>query len=296
MPEALPFREYIAPDPILAQKWNSLLGLDEVKQRILFSFKTAMNPNILYDWFVQVYQKDAPKNLFASLDAKGKVLISGPSGTGKSEFVFGLANALSETFQKPTHFLVADLVRSKFEGESARYIWQTFQYARQKAVETKEIFLVFYDEGDSVAGDRTNEQMHDTVKQAVNRFLQELEMTDPKQGVFVAVCSNLRQIIDAACDRRFDIHENFELPDESLRYEFLSRFLQDFNISDKFTRKLAKQTHGNNYGQLKHLVLNSVRGAARENRKLTEKDLTETLRKMMELREKSGKGASRRKV
>jgi hypothetical protein len=134
-----------------------------------------------------------------------KVLFTGPSGTGKTLAAEVIAGELRMALLK------IDLSRvvSKWVGETERNLEQAFSEAEDSNA------LLFFDEADSLFGKR-GEVRHGVDRYAnleVSYLLQRLET----YFGLVILASNLRENIDAAFTRRFQIVLNFPRPEPAER-------------------------------------------------------------------------------
>jgi hypothetical protein len=134
-----------------------------------------------------------------------KVLFTGPSGTGKTLAAEVIAGELRMTLLK------IDLSRvvSKWVGETERNLEQAFSEAEDSNA------LLFFDEADSLFGKRGD------VRHGVDRYAN-LEVSYLLQRLetyfgLVILASNLRENIDAAFTRRFQIVLNFQRPEPAER-------------------------------------------------------------------------------
>lgn len=140
-----------------------------------------------------------------------KVLFTGASGTGKTLAAEVIAGELRMALLK------VDLSRvvSKWVGETERNLEQTFAEAEDSNA------LLFFDEADSLFGKR-GEVRHGVDRYAnleVSYLLQRLET----YFGLVILASNLRENIDAAFTRRFQVVINFPRPEPAERRRLWER-------------------------------------------------------------------------
>jgi hypothetical protein len=144
-------------------------------------------------------------------DWKGRVtggpvaLFSGPSGTGKTFAAEVLANA----FERPLFRVDLGLLVSKYIGETEKNLNALFD-----AAHSRDIVLLF-DEADSLFGKRGE------VKEARDRYANMevshlLSRIERHQGPCI-LTSNLRQDLDPAFARRFQMVIEFPRPDAAAR-------------------------------------------------------------------------------
>jgi transitional endoplasmic reticulum ATPase len=138
------------------------------------------------------------------------ILMFGPPGTGKTEFVKYLGRELD---RKVVVMKGSDLL-SKWVGESEQNIARAFRRAEQERA------ILFFDEIDGILQSRESASQSWEVSQ-VNELLQQMENFD---GVMVAA-TNFSKNLDAAAMRRFTFKLEFGyLEDEGKRLFFERMF------------------------------------------------------------------------
>lgn len=132
-------------------------------------------------------------------------LFSGPSGTGKTFAAEVLANA----FERPLFRVDLGLLVSKYIGETEKNLNALFDAANERDI------VLLFDEADSLFGKRGE------VKEARDRYANMevshlLSRIERHQGPCI-LTSNLRQHLDPAFARRFQMVIEFPRPDASAR-------------------------------------------------------------------------------
>ena len=153
----------------------------------------------------------------ASFSAKGddkprmNILMFGPPGTGKTEFVKYLGKELDRKV-----FVVkgSDLL-SKYVGESEQNIAKAFRRAESEHA------ILFFDEVDGLVQARENARASWQVSQ-VNELLQQMENFD---GVMIAA-TNFRKNLDPAIMRRFTFKLEFDYLDDAGKRSFFERMFK----------------------------------------------------------------------
>ena len=139
------------------------------------------------------------------------ILLFGPPGTGKTEFVKYLGKALD---RKVLVVKGSDLL-SKWVGESEQNIAKAFRQAEAEHA------ILFFDEVDGLLQDRSGASHSWEITQ-VNELLQQMENFD---GVMVAA-TNFSRNLDAAVMRRFTFKLEFDYLDDDGKRLFFERMFK----------------------------------------------------------------------
>lgn len=155
-------------------------------------------------------------------DVDRGVLLSGPTGTGKTTF----AQALASTCGVPIH--IHSLARWQARGylnDLLKAMRGAFDTARSDAPS-----ILFIDELDSF-GDRESltGKNENYEREVINAFLECLDGVDGREGVIVVGATNMPDKIDAAILRpgRLGKHIRIELPDAQARLGILRHHLRE---------------------------------------------------------------------
>ena len=134
------------------------------------------------------------------LEARRKLLLVGPPGTGKTF----TASALAGELGYPLFQVRLDAVITKFMGESSAKLRQVFDAIR----EVRGVY--FFDEFDALGTQRSMPNDVGEARRILNSFLQMIEQDDSNS---VIVCAtNHAQMLDYALFRRFDDVIQYQLP------------------------------------------------------------------------------------
>jgi AAA+ superfamily predicted ATPase len=280
-----------APNKLLERKWDSLYGIDSYKRIALTYMYDCLDKTKMMSWCKRYYPSSVglPDFLSSELGFSGKICIFGDSGTGKTQFAEGLADALSKKVGKVCLIKIG-LLRSKFVGHSSLKVKSAFTYAREKAKQTP--VLLFIEEFDSVAPNRDNAQMHEEVKAAVNTLLEEIDSITPADKVLVIAATNLlSQSVDFAAERRFDLVISFSRPSFSQRMEMLTALLKQFSFLTSDIVLLSKRTDNYTQADIKKVLKHALNRCLSSNKKLTASDIIDSTRLVRPTRSyREGKG------
>jgi MoxR-like ATPase len=274
------FNVFSAPDESLKKMWDSLVGIDLQKQLLLQHVKICFEQSQLESWAERYMKLDSTAREFfwLNLDLKGKILITGAPGTGKTylaeSFIHPLSEELGCTIDECE--AITPKVLSKYVSESPKLISQLFGDVRKRAVDCPQV--LFLDEFDAIARTRAEEQEHAEIKRATNQLLIELDHTNPTQNVFVVAATNFEQVLDPAVWRRFDMILHLDRPRREGRKQLLTKILEPCGIKDDAQiERMALLTRGFTPADIKKGVRIAVFQAAYNNSPVTEGEVLRAL-------------------
>ena len=208
------------------------------------------------------------------------ILLHGPQGTGKTY----LAEAVAGEFQMRFCRLSGSDFHHKYVGESERHIEEVFS----SAIANRPC-LLFIDEIDSVGAKRQILGEGDDTggaargyNSATIRLMSCVEAAHRHSGFIVIAATNSYDGLDRALIRegRFDLHIRLDLPNEQERGHILEVHLAKHAGKPFEVTPLAKRTPGWSAAKLAGLVNRAASVAARESRRIDERDLSTALSDM----------------
>jgi SpoVK/Ycf46/Vps4 family AAA+-type ATPase len=262
----------VLPNDDFKNDWEGLVGIDDLKKQLLtYLYISVVNLKVKL-WWLKHYKKIGK----LPVDFRGRILLIGPTGTGKTTLARGLADALSRKLNRRIYFVDLSVIRSKFIGVTSYNIMKLFEKVRELAEEN--VVVLFLDEFDTVASLRNFEQQHEEIRASVNTLIKELDKTKNKSVIIIAA-SNLEQHVDIAVKRRFDLIIRFNRPTRKQRFQLFKNFLSDFNFSEDDILKFAKRSKGFTQADIKRVIGGAISKAIREDRPLRSSDILQELRK-----------------
>ena len=255
----------LAPDMDLEKRWKAIVGIDETKDDILWYSKFLLK------------EKDWLSGIRYDLDIKGKFLLHGPPGTGKTFVASGLADALSREMNKRVVLATIDLSAaiSEFVGQTGKSIYKIFESTRMYSREFP--VVLFIDELDALARTRADPLENPELKRAINIFLMELDAISFADNVIVMAATNFESLLDPAIWRRFDKTIEVGMPNQEAREVILSTCLKRICRTSP-PHQLAEKTEGYSGADLKKLVRESFFRAMRNGEEITRDVLMDTLK------------------
>lgn len=150
------------------------------------------------------------------LTNRRRVLIEGPSGTGKTM----TASAIASELGLSVFTVRMDKLISKYMGETSSKLREVFDMIEQQPG------VYLFDEFDTIGADRTLDNEVGEMRRILNSFLQLVE-GDMSDSIIIAATNN-NQMLDHALYRRFDDVLAYKLPDEHERLELFENKLGAF--------------------------------------------------------------------
>lgn len=248
------FEEVITlPNEEFQNRYDRLVGLDELKNLIQKEGATIMAPEMLQKWSTRFHQRNI-EALRAFNDRYPFFIFEGDVGTGKTEFSMTFGNDLA-CFTNQEIILARMSMKSRGNGvvgEMSKLVTKSFQEARKIASNTKKPVIILLDEADSLAQSREENQMHHEDRAGVNALIQGIDhIRSSDIPILVVFCTNRLGAIDPAIKRRAALIHTFSRPNFEQRYEVFRKYFMDISISPKQLSELAHITGENelyNYG------------------------------------------------
>ena len=233
---------------------NDVIGQKQAKTKCKIITKYLENPEKFNQW--------APKN----------ILFYGTPGTGKTM----LAKALSNEIDAPLYLVKATNLIGDHVGDGARQIHELFETAAQKTPS-----IIFIDEIDAIALDRTYQSLRGDVSEVVNALLTELDGIKINKGVVTIAATNNPQLLDYAIRSRFEEEIQFINPDEDERKQILENNIKTMPLPLEIKpEKLAKMSKGMSGRDLKEKLLKAAlhKAISDDKLKITKDDIDYALK------------------
>lgn len=169
------------------------------------------------------------------LQNRRKLLLAGPSGTGKTMTASVIANEV----RLPLYVVLMEKVVTKFMGETSLKLSKIFDLISQ------EPGIYLFDEFDAIGTQRGLDNEVGEQRRILNSFLQFMERDDSDSIIIAA--TNSVESLDKALFRRFDEVINYQLPSlqeiETLILRQMDGFLPASICLDMITPLFEKMSH-----------------------------------------------------
>ena len=184
-------------------KLDDIVGQENAKMKSKVIVKYLENPEKFGEW--------APKN----------ILFHGLPGTGKTM----LAKALSSELNVPLYLIKATSLIGDHVGDGAYKIHELFDIAEKKSPS-----IIFIDEIDAIALDRSYQSLRGDVSEIVNSLLTEMDGLGLNDGVITIGATNNISTLDYAIRSRFEEEIEFTLPTTKEREEIIRKNLKSYPL------------------------------------------------------------------
>jgi AAA+ superfamily predicted ATPase len=238
------------PDPDAQERFSRLIGIDEVKKRLVREATLLLDPGKITKWS-ETHHGKIIRAATELAERTPLIILAGDVGTGKTELAETfLDEVIRKTRSKGTLYALSLSVRGKGGvGEMTKLISDAMTIIRdagRKAVNNNQVIVLLIDEGDALAQSREMSQMHHEDRVGVNALLKGIDSLRREHlPVLTVLCTNRVDSIDPALRRRAAASIELERPNTDQRHAILSELLQDINVSSEDLNQLVELTGPN---------------------------------------------------
>jgi AAA+ superfamily predicted ATPase len=238
------------PEPVRAERYRRLVGLNDIKDRLRREAQILADPTRLKAWSREHHGTELPAlSLFA--DRAPLFVFAGDVGAGKSALAESFGCDLSDYLDLPVYLYRLKLTArgSGLVGEMTTLIGDAFTYLLtlgRKARSGKSpttIYIMVIDEADALAQSRAAEHMHHEDRAGVDALLAGVDsLAGEGVPVVVVLCTNRERALDPAIMRRAAATFQFGRPDDQQRRAVLTEALTGTGIGSTTLAKLVTET------------------------------------------------------
>lgn len=239
------------PDPRAQERFAALVGVDEIKERLVTEASLLMDPGYLEKWSKKHY--NTMTRAAAEVTKRTPLLVlAGDVGTGKTEVAETFGDAVARRMKiEITLYPLSLSARGKGAvGEMTSLIAQAFSEvaavaskARDSGGRVRHGVILLVDEADALAQSRELAQMHHEDRAGVNSLIRGISrLSDERLPVLTVLCTNRPDALDPAIVRRAATILQFARPDDEQRRQLLTALLEGSAISSAEIDKLASLT------------------------------------------------------
>lgn len=249
----------VFPNRLAGQRYDALVGLDDVKHRLLTEARLLLDPKILEAWSTRLHGKVLPV-VGAFRERAPLFVFAGDVGTGKTALAetFGHALAKAEGIEVTLMRLSLNARGSGRVGEMTSLIARAFREVGDAAVRPRDsekpssAVVLLVDEADALAQSRELAQMHHEDRAGVNALIRGVDhLKADRLPVLVVMCTNRPSAVDPAIQRRAAAIFTFGRPNDEQRAAVLRGALGGADISAPDLARIVEltgPTQGRDYG------------------------------------------------
>ena len=248
------------PDPDARQRYDELVGLESIKERLEKQAEALLRPDLLEAWSDEKHGAR-----IGALDALIKrpplFIFAGDVGTGKTELAMSFGDRLARsTGIRVQLFSLSLRARgSGLVGEMTTLISNAIQVFRTKCPKLPDngkkpsgAAVLVIDEADAIAQSRELAQMHHEDRAGVNSLIRGVDdIAQGRLAGLIIMCSNRVTSLDPAILRRAAAVFEFKRPNLALRLKLVKDRLAGCGLSEKDATEIAEamgKRNGLQYG------------------------------------------------
>jgi SpoVK/Ycf46/Vps4 family AAA+-type ATPase len=228
------------PDPEALERYQNLVGLDAIKERLEKEAEVLLRPDLLEKWSKDKHGMRLPA-LDLLIRSPPLFIFAGDVGTGKTALAMTFGDRLARTTDLPVELFCLSL-RARGTGavgEMTRLISDAFRHLRTKCPKPgghgkkpTGAAILLIDEADSLAQSRELAQMHHEDRAGVNALIRGIDdVAAAKLPCLTIMCSNRLSALDPALRRRAAALFEFTRPTLELRQKLLATHLGGIDLS-----------------------------------------------------------------
>jgi len=248
------------PDPTAARRFASLVGLDDMKERLLKEARLLLDPESLSAWSAKFHRQKIRLTEFFR-DRPPLFIFAGDVGTGKTALAetFGDAIARESDIRVMLYALSLNARGTGAVGEMTSLLSAAFTEINQAARRSSHKggkhssgIVLLIDEADALAQSRELAQMHHEDRAGVNALIRGVDdLATGNLPAIVVMCTNRLGALDPAVRRRAAATFTFKRPNDQQRHALLQPVLQELGFSAQQIHSVVAATgpkHGCEYG------------------------------------------------
>ncbi len=238
------------PDPDAQERYAALVGVDEVKQRLVGEALMLLDHQLANNWSKRHHGNAirAVKELSAQPPF---IILAGDIGTGKTELAETFVDAVARQMRvEGTLYALSLAARGEGAvGQMSTLIGNAFKTVADEARtgyrvgKPSKISVLLVDEGDALAQSRELTQMHHEDRAGVNALIKGIDgLKRHNLPALVVLCTNRLSALDPAVKRRAAYIVTLQRPNEAQRRLLLSELLEGVALNDDELNHLVALT------------------------------------------------------
>lgn len=240
------------PDRDARRRYDSLVGLDDVKMRLTKNARSLLLPDQLKEWASRHHGSEDLPLVRAFGNRPPMFVFAGDVGTGKTALAESFGDAVARDADLPILLYRLSLTArgSGAVGEMTQLLSAAFAEVRRAATgfrgragrRTGGVILVI-DEADALAQSRELAQMHHEDRAGVNELIRGIDdFARSDLPVLVVMCTNRLSALDPAVRRRAADTLIFTRPNDQQRLALLERLFAGTAVNPTQLARLTSAT------------------------------------------------------
>jgi AAA+ superfamily predicted ATPase len=237
------------PDPDSGARFDALVGLDDVKVRLVNEAAVLLQPEVLDEWATTHHR--GPLNAVRAVrDRVALIVLAGDVGTGKTELAETVGHPISQLLgvDVTVYPLSLNARGTGLVGQMTTLITGALNEIRDMAAKARtsqgrlnRAIILVVDEADSVAQSRELAQMHHEDRAGVNALIQGIDgFRKDRLPILTIMCTNRPEAIDPAVARRAAHIFRFERPGAEECRDVLMAAFDGIGVSNDDIESVAR--------------------------------------------------------
>lgn len=230
------------PNPGAMKRYNALVGLDAMKERLEKEAETMLRPDLLQKWSKEKHDQNIVA-LQTLLERPPLFIFAGDVGTGKTELAMSFGDRLARNTDIDVELYSLSLRArgSGLVGEMTTLISEAIRVFRTKCPKLPAhgkkptgAAILLIDEADAIAQSRELTQMHHEDRAGVNALIRGIDdIAKANLAGLIIMSTNRVGAVDPAIRRRAAAVFEFTRPNKELRLKLLSLKLAGTGLSER---------------------------------------------------------------
>ncbi len=238
------------PDSDVKRRFDRLVGLDSVKDRLTKEALMRLQPSSLENWSQQHFKESLPALRYFQRRPP-LFILAGDVGTGKTELAETFGDAVARKAGIPIllHSLSLTARGTGAVGEMTRLISSAFGIVKSQApsisgsASASSGHILLIDEADALAQSRELAQMHHEDRAGVNALIRGIDdLAEGQRPVLVVMCTNRLSALDPAVMRRAAATFEFTRPNADQRRIVLRNAFPEYVCSEADLSRVVELT------------------------------------------------------
>lgn len=238
------------PDPDAQQRYAALVGVEEVKQRLVSEALMLLDQRFVTTWSER-HHNTVIRAVEELSSHPPLIILAGDVGTGKTELAETFIDAVARRMRVDgTLYALSLATRGEgVVGQMSTLIGNAFKTVADEArigyrvEKPSKISVLLVDEGDALAQSRESAQMHHEDRTGVNALIKGIDsLKRHSLPVLVVLCTNRLSALDPAIRRRAAYIVTLLRPGAVQRWALLSNLLEGIALTDDELNQLVTLT------------------------------------------------------